>query len=123
MAKKDDFILSEIPTQEDYEQFMKSLDDNAILFPEDFTVKDLKIDKRRTITICDTQLPVKYLYCLVKLMIEKLPNAHPVKLWNEVSMLTIFFDGELDPKWFEKSNVVVIRMKRESKRKNWKMMS
>ena len=122
MAKKD-FIPADIPSREDYEEFMKSLDDNATRFPEDFTVKDLKIDKRRTITICDIQLPGKYLYCPVKLMIEKLPNAHPVKLWDEVGMFTIFFDGALDPKWFEKSNVVIVRLKRESKPKNWKMMS
>ena len=112
MATKGKFIPADVPSREDMESFFDWMKENTIEYADNVKVKDIVIDKRKTIVIQDLKLPNKFLECPVKYMYEKFSEVHPIKLWNDDGLLTLYFDGVLDPEFFKKSNYIILRTRK-----------
>lgn len=123
MAIKDKFIPDDIPSDADYERYTKWREENEIVYIETVKVKDIKIDKRRSIMIQDFKLPGKYIECSAKLLYERFGDYHPVKSFSDDYELTFYFDGVLNPKIFENSSVIIIKDRKTKKVKVSKQMS
>lgn len=117
MVKIDKFIPADIPSEEDMKRYQDWLNENAIVYAADVKVKNISIDKRKTLIIQDLKLPGKYLECSAKFLFENFAEVHPIKLFNDEGILTLFFDDVLNPEIFTKQNLVIIKSKSVSKKK------
>jgi len=108
MVKIDKFIPADIPSEEDMKRYQDWLNENALVYAADVKVKNISIDKRKSLIIQDLKLPGKYLECSAKFLYENFAEVHPIKLFNDDGMMTLFFDGVLNGKIFERTNIVKI---------------